>query len=225
MRSFQQLIYYTILVMAGILMFSLLRESLSCKEKEPKAMSVEPATSFELPTPEFHTPVIPVPNAAPPSTKKQGKESSTARLSRYQSLKEKVLFSLEESTERERLLSHRPTIDWIASQLTNPLLDNNLKDRLSMIDYLEDALTWEENPIRDEIVASISSIIFSESFLRASKDIKRQLVGDKIELFTILTQEFPQKASELLEKVRGSSLEPILQYASKRLPVTKSPQE
>lgn len=225
MRSFQQLIYYTVLVMAGIIMFSLLRETLSCKESKQEATSAEPAASFDLPTPELPPAVITSPNLAPPTSKKRDNEPSNARLSRYQSLKGKVLFSSDESIERERLLSHRPTIDWIASQLTNPLLDTGLKDRLSMIDYLEDAITWEENPIRDEVVASINSVIFSESFSRADKEVRRQLIGDKIELFTILSQEFPERASALLEKIRGTKLEPILKYAVKRLPVIKKSEE
>jgi len=94
-----------------------------------------------------------------------------------------------------------------------------------MIDYLEDAITWEENPIRDEVVASINSVIFSESYLRADKDVKRQFVGDKIELFTILSQEFPERAAALREKVRGTKLESILKYAAKRLPVNKNSEE
>jgi hypothetical protein len=86
---------------------------------------------------------------------------------------------------------------------------------------LEDAITWEENPIREDVVASIDGIIFSESYLRSDNEVKRQLIGDKIELFTILSQEFPEKAADVFAKVSGTKLESILRYASKRLPVSK----
>lgn len=222
MRSLQQIIYYTVLVMAGVLMFSLLKETLSCKEKDQQRATAETAAIPELSNGEAIEAAPPTSKIEIPQTKKKESEPQKTRLSRYQEFKGKALLSSEESIERERLLSHRDTVDWITSTLTTPLLDTSLKERLSMIDFLEDAATWEENPIREEIATSMASVIFSENYLRADKEVKRQLIGDKIELFTILSQEFPEKSATVFEKARGTKLEPVLKYASKRLPVNKA---
>jgi len=207
--------------MAGILMFSLLKETLSCKEKGQQEATAETAEIPELSNGEAPQAAPPTSEIEIPQTKKREGEPHKNRLSRYQEFTGKALLSSEESIERERLLSHRETIDWITSTLTNPLLDTSLKDRLSIIDFLEDAATWDENPIREEVATSIASVIFSENYLRADKEVKRQLIGDKIELFTILSQEFPEKSASVFEKARGTRLEPVLKYTSKRLPVNK----
>ena len=88
-----------------------------------------------------------------------------------------------------------------------------------MIDFLEEAVIWKDNPIRENVALAISDVILSETFLSATHDARRQLVGDKIELFTILTEQTSEKAVQLLSKVQGTKLEPILNYATRRLPV------
>lgn len=222
MKALQQIIQYSVLVMAGILLFSLLKEALSCKEHEKKEVPSESTVLYELPKPEAIEAKTAENN---PPTISREIDPSQLRLSRYEKLKGKVLLSPEESIERDRILSHIQTIDWLAAQLTNPLLDIDLKRRLLLVDFLEDVITWDENPIRGEAIAAVKGIILSESFLRADNETKRQLIGDKIELFTIVSQESPEDASELLAKVSGTKLEAILKYAAKRLPVNKSKSE
>ncbi len=214
MRPFQKIVYYTAVIISGIYLFSLLKKTHSYKEKENEVEAIEPTAIYELPN---SIEVKPETKRAP-----QNKNGSIQmRLSHFEKLKGKVLLSPQESIERERILSDWRTLDWISSSLINPLSDMDLKSRLLMVDFLEGAITWEENPIRDEAVAFIKSVIFSGSYRRADKEIRLQLIGDKIELFTILSQEFPEEASELSAKVSGTKLESILKYAAKRLPINE----
>ena len=142
-------------------------------------------------------------------------------LNRFQQLKGKVLLTEAERKERERILSDSKMLGWIEGQLSDPQKVPELAARLSLIDFLEDAITWKENPIRFDAINSIERLIRSDTIDHASKTDKVTLVGDKIELFAILYQELPDKAEALLSQAKNTPLEDILNYAKTRLSLTK----
>ena len=147
---------------------------------------------------------------------------SDDRLTRFESLRKKVLLSNEERAEKDRVLSDLKTIHWIESYLSEtPKGANELKGHLSAIDFLEEAIAWKENPSREEALESLENAIKVNQLGLAKKEVKRLVVGDKIELFTILSQEEPAKARALLESTQDHRLRDTLNYAVKRLSLGK----
>jgi len=142
------------------------------------------------------------------------------KVSHFQELKGKVLLNDKESKEREGLLSDVQMLSWIESQLGESEKVPELSDRLSLIDFLEDTITWKENPVREDFIATIERLI-SKDTEHVSKVDKRNFVGDKIELYTILYLEEPERAENLLNKAKNTHLEEILNYAKKRLSLNK----
>lgn len=217
MRAIKDIITYTVMVMLGLILFSGLKEMLSCKDENAKTAKTKEEPAFVLPE------AVPL---APQSTspkksehpKTESKHSYDVRLKRFGELRKKVLLNDQESVERERILSNVKTIESTGKRLVDPNGNIEIQERLSMIDYLEDAAAWEDNPLREDVLGRIEDVIRSETFVVAEKDIKRHLVGDKIELFTILSEQASSKAASLLDETKGTKLEAILKYAAKRLP-------
>lgn len=163
------------------------------------------------------------PALTPIAPRNPGEEHQTGtpekKLQRFEALNKKVLLSKEAAVEREYLLSDLKTIDSVGATLIEAAPVSSSPERLRLIDYLENAVVWSENPAREESLATIVQVIRSEKFRSASKAEQREAVGDKIELFTILRQNAPTRAERLLEETKGTTIEPILQFAAKRLPV------
>jgi len=216
MRALKDLITYTVMVMMGLVLFSGLREMLSCKDDKAQTAETIEEPVFEAPEVPAFPPVTDQKKSEP--TKRESTHSRDVRLKRYGELRKKVLLNDQESVERERLLANSKTIESVSKKLTDPKGNLEVQDRLSMIDFLEDAAAWDDNPVREVVFSRIEDVIRSETFVSAEKDLKRQLVGDKIELFTILSEQSPTKASSLLDELKGTKLEAILKYAAKRLP-------
>lgn len=218
MKNLHQTIHAAIVIGAGILLLIFIKAPSEDKQKSNFAVSSKSVSMTKLS-------VHPVTSKAPdakanklaPAIDKS--PSPSKRLLRLGELKDKVLLNSAESTEKEALLSDPKMIEWVSSHLTKVDGVKDFKDRLSMIDFLEDAVTWKGNPNHENVLLAISDVILSEAFLEAPHDVKRQLVGDKIELFTILSEQAPEKAAQLLSKVEGRKLESILNYATRRLPV------
>ena len=218
MKNVQQSIHAAIVIGAGILLLIFIKAPSEDKQKSNFAVSSKSVSMTK-------SPARPVASKAPKANVKklaptiEISPSPAKRLIRFGELNGKVLLSFDESTEKGAILSDPKMIEWVSFHLTKVDGVKDFKDRLSMIDFLEESVIWKGNPIRENVALAISDVILSETFLSATHDVKRQLVGDKIELFTILTEQTPEKSAQLLSKVQGTKLEPILNYATRRLPV------
>lgn len=166
-------------------------------------------------------PAKPAPQSAPISEQKT--DSYRERLKRFDSFRSRVLLKEAESMEKQRLLAHLKTIHWIESQLSMAPQNGKeaLSDRLMMIDFFDEALSWQENPARAEVLESIGRTLKVNNLRNRSKETRQMLAGDKIELFAILAQEAPGHAKELLEHTEDKQLQSIFQYAVKRLALKK----
>jgi hypothetical protein len=144
------------------------------------------------------------------------------KIRRFSEMEDKVLLNDEESNERKKILSNLETISWIENTLTkNNTLD--LKERLSLIDFLQEAVIWNENPVRDEALTTIEKVIEDRNYLNLPLDQRNIIVGDKVELFGILTLESPNRAEIILKKSKDTKLSEILNYSVKRLSLHKKP--
>jgi hypothetical protein len=220
MRSLESLlrplVYGTTLVILIIVIGALLNEKPSSPISEPIAEETVPAASL------IPDKVIPTEPREVKQPVKQERVATPDRLIRFDVLRKKALLNDEESAERERLLSNLKTVQWIESQLTSASNDSHdIKERLNMIDFLEDVVTWSENPIRSDALGSIVRVLQTNNFDSLSAEERKTSVGDKIELFVILAQQEPDKARLFLEKTTDPKIREIIQYAIKRLALQK----
>jgi ribosomal protein L30E len=154
---------------------------------------------------------------------KEKPEPYRERLKRFDTFRSHVLLKDGEAMEKQRLLAHVKTIQWIESQLTaSP--DNGMEalgERLSMIDFFEEALAWKDNPARNDALDSMDRTLKANNLAHGSKETKQMLAGDKVELFAILAEQAPNRAKELLERTLDKQLLSVFQYAVKRLALKK----
>lgn len=71
-------------------------------------------------------------------------------------------------------------------------------ERMHEIDYLSEAVRWNENPLRNEIKNKIKEFLLSDHITENLHGrIKRGMIGDKIELLILFKEEFPEDAKIL----------------------------
>ena len=88
----------------------------------------------------------------------------------------------------------------------------NIK-RLMKIDYLRDALEWKENPRRDELIGLVSEIILTDNYPAGmGMDMRLSLSGNKMELYALLSEIAPDRASAALQAAKGTRLEAMVAY-------------
>lgn len=154
---------------------------------------------------------------------KEKSEPYREKLKHYETFRSRVLLKGGEAAEKQRLLANVKPIQWIESQLSasKDFGTETLGEHLTMIDFLEDSLTWKENPARTEALDSLERALKTNNLSHGSKETKQMIAGDKMELFAILTQEEPSRAKDLLERTEDKQLLNVFQYAIKRLALKK----
>lgn len=211
---FRCTIYGMVIVLLSILIGDIGNRN---KEADPVIAALEPKPTEMLKA--MPTKSAPQPSDAP----KEKPEPYRERLKRFDTFRSRVLLKDGEATEKQRLLAHMKTIQWIESQLSaSP--DNGMEalgERLSMIDFFEEALAWKENPARSEAIDSMERTLKANNLVHGSKEARQMLAGDKIELFAILAEQEPNRAKELLERTQDKQLLSVFQYAVKRLAIKK----
>ena len=211
---FRCTVYVMVIVVLGILIGDIGNRN---KEADPVIAALEPKPVEMLQT--MATKSVLQSSDAP----KEKPEPYRERLKRFDTFRSRVLLKDGEAMEKQRLLAHVKTIQWIESQLTaSP--DNGMEalgERLSMIDFFEEALAWKDNPARNDALDSMDRTLKANNLAHGSKETKQMLAGDKVELFAILAEQAPNRAKELLERTLDKQLLSVFQYAVKRLALKK----
>lgn len=89
--------------------------------------------------------------------------------------------------------------------------------RLYRVEYVGMALEWQDNPNRNTLLSETKDLILAKNIHNDQElELRRSLAGDKVELFMILLHSDRAGAESLLEQVKGTNLEPLLQYARAR---------
>jgi hypothetical protein len=97
----------------------------------------------------------------------------------------------------------------------------NIK-RLMKIDYLREALEWQENPMRRTLIALVSELILTDNFPASlGMDMRRSLSGNKMELYELLYQFAPDQANATLQASKGTRLEKLIDYIDNSLQVRR----
>jgi hypothetical protein len=116
-----------------------------------------------------------------------------------------------------KLLSDRAMLNRTKEQLLHPPggtdgTEANVR-RLMQIDQLREALSWKENPERDQVLAMVEEIILADAFHSGLQpDAKRSLAATKLELYEIFSENSPERALKLVEMAKGGRLEKMLAY-------------
>lgn len=90
-------------------------------------------------------------------------------------------------------------------------------ERVMQIRFLSSSASWEGNPQRDQAIASMTELVLAELPAGLPSDIRGSLLGDKVELYQYLVLNNPALADELMARVRGTKLEPVLLAARKMI--------
>ncbi len=95
----------------------------------------------------------------------------------------------------------------------------NIK-RLMKIDYLREAVEWQENPNRGEIISQVADMLLTDNYPAGmGMDMRLSLSGNKMELYELLSEVAPDQAAALLQSSKGTRLEPLLGYIANSLDV------
>jgi len=217
--AFRCMIYAMVVVILGILIGDLGNRNRDATESALVVSELKPDEILQaLPTSSVAESLN-----EPPKEANEKPEPYRERLKRFDTFRSKVLLKDDEAMEKQRLLAHVKTIQWIERQLSiSP--DNGtdaLGDRLTMIDFYEEALAWKDNPVRSEVLDSVERTLKVNNLLSGAKETKQMLAGDKIELFAVLAEQDPGRAKVILEGTKDKQLTKIFQYAIKRLALQK----
>ena len=86
--------------------------------------------------------------------------------------------------------------------------------RIEAVEFLVQSLNWRENPLRSDIISEIEKIVVSPVSVNSlSVEQKKQLAGDKIELFSVLLQASPERAQFILRQAEGTPQERLLRFS------------
>lgn len=142
-------------------------------------------------------------------------------IAQFRHLQRKVLLRPEERQMLQALYQD----DELVTAARHDLLAENEKTfseesqlkRLYRVEYLGMGLEWKDNPKREGVLAAIQDLILAQNIKSDQElELQRSLAGDKVELFMILLHTDRGQAAQLLEQVRGTDLEKLLEYAQAR---------
>lgn len=89
-------------------------------------------------------------------------------------------------------------------------------ERVMHVRYLSSALTWEDNPQRDQVIASINEVLLAELPSGLPSDLRGSVLGDKVELYQYLLLTNPDIADEIMARAKNTKLENVL-LAARRM--------
>jgi hypothetical protein len=109
--------------------------------------------------------------------------------------------------------------DLLYPEETKVDVSGNVK-RLMKIDYLREAVEWQDNPARGEIISQVGDMLLTDNYPDGmGMDMRLSLSGNKMELYELLSEVAPDQAAALLQASKGTRLENLLAYIANSLQV------
>jgi hypothetical protein len=157
----------------------------------------------------------------------QRAQENNAALGRFHTLRGKALRTSEEQQRYLDMLSDPAMLAAARGNLLAALHGGETTqeaelERVMQIRYLSSALTWEGNPQREQVLTAMIELVLAELPAGLPPEIRGSLLGDKMELFQYLVMNNPALADELMARVSGTRLEPVL-LAARRMIEPASP--
>lgn len=151
----------------------------------------------------------------------QRMQEANPRLGRFHTLRGKALRTSEEQQQYLDMLADPTMLAAARDNLLGALKATEISqeeelERVMQIRYMSSAVTWEGNPQRDQVIASMTELVLAELPTGLPPEIRGSLLGDKMELYQYLVMNNPALADDLLARVKGTKLEPVL-LAARRM--------
>jgi hypothetical protein len=128
-----------------------------------------------------------------------------------------VLLDAPRRAEYRKLLASPEMMKAMADGLMDPgsgkVAPEEYYHRLMRVDYFEAALSWKDNPARDQVLSVTADIIAKDNFERGQDSARRQLLGgSKMELYRLMYEQDSAKASGLVAQAKGTRMEPLVSW-------------
>lgn len=173
----------------------------SMPEDEPKAAAAE--------RPEMRLDAFER-NAATKSTQARAPSNAMSDTdnvtNRFVTIAEKVILSAKERAELNAMLSSSSVLNQAAANL---LVDPRRETmppsprRLRSVGLIEAALTWQENPAREELRQLVRRILFCPNLSSDMPEtIQRSIAGDKFEIYSTLLRVDRSEADVVYQEAR-----------------------
>jgi len=86
--------------------------------------------------------------------------------------------------------------------------------RMVAVEFLTDAVAWDDNPAMGAVMGAIEEVVFAENISSATpEDLVQSLAGDKMELYTQMLHSSPDRAAIVAGHAQGKDVEALLTYS------------
>ena len=152
-------------------------------------------------------------------TLKESQSPVAPTLSKFFEVKRKFRRTFEEKAELQALLSD----SFHVQTMSEFLVEKNRKVysaedealRLTAVSFLNQAIDYEANPIREKVVEAAKAVILAENIKpEFPRKLKVSLAGDKVELALRVIVYFPTARTQLVAASSGTNQEIILRAAN-----------
>ena len=210
----------TILTITAVFVLGLIYKNTNAPEQNERVVKSDYAKTVEEVYKSSHTKQVLDETQhleQPKATDKQDNGFKSQKES-FQKLNRVVLKTEEQTQEFHSLISNRSFIDqnYLIATSINPNLSlkQNVSRSIKAIDALHAALSWDENPIRNDVVENVKYMFFQDILSQTDDlQLKKALAGNQIELYISLTKNSPETAAEVKKYARGKRLAHLIQMA------------
>jgi len=148
----------------------------------------------------------------------ENSEKFQTELKQFSNLNSIVLKGADQESEFHKLLEDpfliQKSQQILADSNQQPFSEKNQELRKSAIDFMEQAIDWQDNPKRNQVLSHLKNLLeIRVSELEIPGEQKGSLGGDRIELFGILAEAEPSAAKKILEGASGTRDEKLYLYA------------
>ena len=156
------------------------------------------------------------------SRSESSSQSPIAFLQGYEKTANKVLLSADEKAERLKLLQDealmRKGFLYLIKDKINEPKKHRIKNSMVVIDYLHEALNWEENPARDEAIVKTKYFLMNDILeQKIPQEQIRVSAVNKAELYLVLKKIAPEQAADVKRFAKGTKLMPVIQFAERNI--------
>ncbi|HEX8115243.1 MAG TPA: hypothetical protein VF516_46265 [Kofleriaceae bacterium] len=139
------------------------------------------------------------------------------KLALFMNYHKTVLLDTQRRDEYHKLLSDPDMMAAMAEGLTTPgsgeVSQEEYYHRLMQVDYFAAALTWKDNPQRQEVISLTGELIAKDNFTGDQNDARRQMLGGlKMELYRLLYEQDAGKTQQLVAQAKGTRMEPLVRW-------------
>lgn len=156
-------------------------------------------------------------------TKRQKNKIEGAQfIKNYSKLAKTLMMTQEQKNLKEELLSDpsiiRKSFLYLIEVNSSEKLQDRISNSMEVIDYLAEAMRWEENPMRDDAIEKSKYFLLDDTLDRTRDEKElRTLATDKAELYLILREVAPAAARQIRDSAKGTKLAAVIQFAEDQM--------